>query len=119
MHLHKPTISHSLNKQPQGQARGRRWDSDTDAVPFPWGACLPSVNRGLSAVVGRMQRRSSRQAGEEPPSRETQRQPESVQGSRQVSREGRGSPGRRGGTGRGRGKHGASTRLQEVSCRQR
>ena len=34
--LQTRTISHSLNKHP-GQARGRRWDSDTDAVPFPWG----------------------------------------------------------------------------------
>ena len=115
MHLHKPTISHSLNKHPRGQARGRCWDSDTDAVPFPRGDCLPSVSRGLSAVDGRMQRRSSQQAGEEPPSRETQRQPESVQGSRQVSGEGWGSPGWRGGTHRARG--GANTEPPHVCKR--
>ena len=39
MHLHKPvpSVIHSTNIL--GQAQGRRCDSDTDAVPFPWGAC--------------------------------------------------------------------------------
>ena len=40
------TISHSLNKHPLGQAQGRRCDSDTDAVPFRWGACRGARSQG-------------------------------------------------------------------------